>query len=105
MRMDMVVRCICGHRIGLNELLSHGFVVVGNEPAHVYLKYRCSVCDHEGLELLEYERWNSMLKDPQSHGDEATDMQHLGPIGASELLYFAQSLANLTERELAALQR
>lgn len=103
MDMDMAVRCVCGHRIGLNELLAHGFVMVGDKPAHVYLKYRCAACDYEGLELLDYERWNSMLKDSQPE-EETSATSRLGRITAGEILQFAQGLSKLTETELAELQ-
>ena len=59
MRMDTVVQCACGHRVGLNELLAHGFVMVEDKPIYVYLKYRCGKCGREGMELLDYRRWNA----------------------------------------------
>jgi DNA-directed RNA polymerase subunit RPC12/RpoP len=104
MRMDIVVRCVCGHRIGLNELLAHGFVVIDNEPAHVYLKYRCSVCDYQGLELMEYQRWNRMLQCAEPASEEGDRLRRLGPITAGEMLQFARQLGNLTDLELAQLQ-
>ena len=104
MRMDIVVRCVCGHRIGLHELLAHGFVVLGGEPAHVYLKYRCSVCDYEGLEIMEYERWNRMLQEAEPADRGVENLRQRGPITACEQLQFAQALANLTETELAELK-
>ncbi len=103
MNMDTVVQCVCGHRIGLNELLAHGFVMVGDEPVHVYIKYRCAECGYEGLELLDYDRWNAMIKEPEPDSDEVTDLKRLGPIDPGEILQFARGLANVTDTQFAAL--
>jgi len=96
MSMDTIVQCVCGHQIGLNELLAHGFVMVGEKPAHVYLKYRCAVCGHEGVELIDYDKWNAMMKEPDLPVEEVNALAGLGPIDAGEMLEFTEELAQVT---------
>ncbi len=103
MRMDTVVHCECGHRVGLNELLAHGFVMIGDKPAHVYLKYRCAECGCEGVELVDYDRWNALMKEPEPAEEEVVLFRRLGAIGAEEILQFAEALANLSGSEFAEL--
>ncbi len=97
------MQCVCGHHVGLNELLAHGFVMVGETPAHVYLRYRCSACGHEGVELLDYDTWNAMLKQPGPAAEEVSALVGLGPIGAGEMLEFAGQLALVTDDHFAEL--
>ena len=103
MSMDTVVQCVCGHHVGLNELLAHGFVMVGETPAHVYLKYRCAACGHEGVELLDYDTWNAMMKQPDPLTEDANVPAGLGPIRAGEMLNFTRDLALVTDDHFAEL--
>ena len=103
MSMDTIVQCVCGHHVGLNELLAHGFVMVGETPAHVYLKYRCAACGHEGVELLDYDTWNAMMKELAAPVEEISALVGLGPIRAEEMLEFAEELAQVTDDHFAEL--
>ena len=108
MDMNTVIECACGHRIGLHELLSHGFVMVGEKPVYVYLKYRCSECGTEGMELLDYDKWNVMMRQPEELEPEVEIAEHghlrdLGRITAEELITFARELSHLTSSQFADL--
>jgi hypothetical protein len=105
--MNTVIECACGHRIGLHELLSHGFVMVGEKPVYVYLKYRCSECGTEGMELLDYDKWNAMMRMPEDEPiyDRPDEPPHrdLGRITPEEIIAFARGLSNLTYSQFADL--
>ena len=108
MDMNTVIECACGHRIGLHELLSHGFVMVGEKPVYVYIKYRCAECGTEGMELLDYDKWNVIMRQPEEPAAEAEMAEHehhrdLGRIGPEEIIEFARELAHLTYSQFADL--
>ncbi|MFO7945391.1 MAG: hypothetical protein R6V19_01055 [Armatimonadota bacterium] len=104
MQMGTVVECQCGHKIGLTELLAHGFIVENDEPIFVYVRYRCEECGTEGEHLMEYDEWNSRIREPEIVEKISRRFEALGPISPEEVLAFARGVRTVTRREVATLE-
>ncbi|MFP3902669.1 MAG: hypothetical protein ACLFWB_00375 [Armatimonadota bacterium] len=103
MQMGTVVECQCGHKIGLTELLAHGFIVEDNEPVFVYVRYRCEECGTEGEHLMDYDEWNSRIREPEIVEKISRRFEALGPISADEVITFARGIRTVTSGDVAAL--
>lgn len=103
MQMGTVVQCKCGHRVGLTELLAHGFIVEDNEPIFVYVRYRCEKCGTEGEHLMEYDEWNSRIREPEIVEKISRRFEALGPINADEVISFARGVRTVRRCDVAAM--
>lgn len=104
--MPIVAQCTCGHGVGLEELTAHGFVMVDEDPAYVFIKYRCPDCNIDGVGLVDYDKWNQLMTVSEVDGipsEIEEDFDTLGPIGANEILEFAEELATLNYASFAKL--
>ncbi len=51
--MGIPVTCICGHPIDADEVVQMGAYTRLSGPNVVYVRFRCSVCNHLGEKLVE----------------------------------------------------
>ncbi len=104
--MTIVTQCTCGHGVGLDELTAHGFVMVDDDPAYVFIKYRCTECGVEGVGLVDYDKWNQLMtvsEVDEMPVDAKEEFDTMGPIEVDEILKFAEELSTLNYASFAKL--
>lgn len=91
--MKTPVTCICGHTVETDEIVQMGAYLRLVRPNLVFIRFRCSVCDHCGEKLFEQSRWHEKLQDiaceetdvvPEENGE----FRDMGPIDADEQIDF-----------------
>ncbi|MDD2485419.1 MAG: hypothetical protein PHD91_02410 [bacterium] len=108
--MRIPVTCICGHPIDADEVVQMGAYMRLSGPNVVYVRFRCSVCNHLGEKLVEQQRWheqlhNAVIPKPATAPVAANNVESerfasMGPIRADEQIDFHLALAGMSRIEL-----
>lgn len=94
-----VIRCKCGQRILVRDVLQTGNYVRLDGPDYVFIKYRCSRCKHLGEQFIEKDRWNPSIlrEDPEDlTSSEKSQFDQMGPIAIDEQIKFHFYLEKVT---------
>ncbi|MDD3925809.1 MAG: hypothetical protein PHT33_04035 [bacterium] len=106
--MKIPVTCICGHPIDADEVIQMGAYMRLTGPNVVYVRFRCSVCNHLGEKLIEQQRWHEKMHDAvrsEAAAETVVSVENeqfssMGPIRADEQIDFHLALAGMAHIEL-----
>lgn len=96
--MTKSIRCKCGQRISIREVLSTGYLLRLATPPYIYIRFRCPRCRKLGEQYLAAEQWDAGLlteRHSEASPKEKQRFRELGPITVEELVDFHFQLDKL----------
>jgi hypothetical protein len=98
MTPETKIRCQCGHRVTVREVLQAGLHLNGQGTPYVYVRFRCARCKRVGQRLVHRASWDHDVLEPIGAPLSAADrerFERLGPISPEELLDFHEAVERL----------
>lgn len=86
--MKAAIRCHCGQRIYLRDLMHRGRMYRPHGQPMYYIRYRCPRCRKVGEQYISIEEWDiSMLlgTEPEITPEERAAFERMGPITEAEV--------------------
>lgn len=87
--MKSMIKCNCGQRILVKDVMQTGYYIRLFGPSFVYVKFRCSRCKKLGEQFVKQEEWEEgILHDSPTEitPDEKKRFSKMGPIGVHECI-------------------
>lgn len=98
--MRAEIRCHCGHRILLRDIVRRGAVARSYGQPMVYIRYRCPHCKQLGEQYIRLRDWNpSVLEGVEIEltEEERKRFDAMGPISDEEVARVRRSRSDLNE--------
>jgi DNA-directed RNA polymerase subunit RPC12/RpoP len=98
MTPETKIRCQCGHRVTVREVLQAGLHVNGQGTPYVYVRFRCARCKKVGQRLVHRQAWAEEMLEPIGaalSGADRERFERLGPITPDEILGFHEGVERL----------
>lgn len=102
--MKVAIRCHCGQRISLRDVVQRVRVVRRFGSPMVYLRYRCSRCQKMGERYIKQDHftmWSLLGAEPEVTPQERKRFDRMGPITEDEIARVQQSSADLANLQVA----
>jgi DNA-directed RNA polymerase subunit RPC12/RpoP len=98
MTQETRIRCQCGRRVTVREVLQAGLHLSAQGTTYVYVRFRCARCKRLGQRLVRRDAWARAVLEPlgsRLSADERERFENLGPITAEEILDFHEGVERL----------
>ena len=98
-----MIRCNCGQRILIKDVMQTGYYLRLVGPSFVYIKYRCSRCKKLGEQFVKQEEWEEgILQDTPNEiePEEQKRFEQMGKIDIHECIdahFELEKMTNLRE--------
>lgn len=87
--MKSMIKCNCGQRILVKDVMQTGYYLRLFGPSFVYVKFRCSRCKKLGEQFVKQEEWeDGILHDVPTEitPEEKQRFSEMGAIGVHECI-------------------
>jgi hypothetical protein len=97
--MALILRCKCGQRIEIEDLVQISYYPRSLGPNMVHLRYQCPRCARVGEQLIRQQEWDKLFLDASPSGEfsleERQQFAHLEPITEEEVVQFRERLESV----------